>query len=167
MGQRIKQIGLLRYKFYTCTEPIEAVAKEILMRISNEDDLHASEARGQLPEGSAGQRGPSREVPELHCKSHCGGVTPIEFSGYCTGQTAEDGLGGVWFTLCAAGSEQQCRAALGVQLSCCPAVPPSLWNWPRASAPPAPAPPRARTQTALGEKCICIVCWQSPVKLSD
>lgn len=126
MGQRIKQIGLLRYKFYTCTEPIEAVAKEILMRISNEDDLHTSEARGQLPEGSAGQRGPRREVPELHCKSHCGGVTPIEFSGYCRGQTAEDGLGGVWFTLCAAGSEQQRRAALGVQgpvLPCSASIP--------------------------------------------
>lgn len=59
MGHGIKQIGLLRWKFYTCTETIKAVAKEILMRISNEDELHTSEARGQFPEGFAGQTGQS------------------------------------------------------------------------------------------------------------
>lgn len=57
---------MLRYKFYTCTETIKAVAKEILMRISNEDDLHMSEAQGQLPEGFSGQR----EAKAERCQSY-------------------------------------------------------------------------------------------------
>lgn len=60
MGQRIKSIGSLRYKFYTCTETIKAVAKEILMRISNEQNPHTSEAQEQLPEGFLGQGRPKQ-----------------------------------------------------------------------------------------------------------
>lgn len=86
-------------------------------------------------------------------------------------------MGCLWFTWCPADGEsieQQARGALG---GCrVPGVPwgaAGFQGCPAPSVSPVPSgaglvhllpEPRAGTQTALGEKCICIVCWQNRVQ---
>lgn len=138
---------------FTLALTIKAVAKEILMRISSEDELQRSEARGQFPEGFSGQSGQNyigQAIVEGRLQP--GVVAAAE-------NKQHRAAGRSWLPLCPAGgesTEQQDRGAWGLQGSGA-ALPHPLWNWPRPSAPPAQHEPH----TKLGEKCICIVCWQN------